>query len=167
MQLQYPSLIAVCGLILNFFLPTDASRQPAEAAVAQPPAENSVNTQAQPSSSNGARVSAPAPASVTETSGLAAEEKERAGDKLEHKAVVPGEKGEGTLLQPWTDHRGRLNEPFLRSLTQRAVSVVIRHPGRISALLSNAVASQYVLRRAFNRFLLKTQGVGRGLFLKS
>jgi hypothetical protein len=81
--------------------------------------------------------------------------------------VVPGEKGEGTLLQPWTDHRGRLNEPFLRSLTQRAVSVVIRHPGRISALLSNAVASQYVLRIAFNQFLLKTQGYGRGLFLKS
>lgn len=40
-----------------------------------------------------------------------------------------GDKGEGTLLQPWSDHHGRLNEPFLRSLTQRAVSIVIRHPG--------------------------------------
>ncbi|KAK9915548.1 hypothetical protein WJX75_000584 [Coccomyxa subellipsoidea] len=55
----------------------DASRQPAEAAAARPPAENS----------------------------------------------------------PWTDHRGRLNEPFLRSLTQRAVSVVIRHPGIPEELL--------------------------------
>lgn len=149
MQLQYPSLTAVRGFISTFFWPTDASRQPAEAAAAQPPAENSVNMDAQPSSSNGATASAPTPASVTETSSPAAEEKERAGDKHEHEAAVPGEKGEGTLLQPWTDHRGRLNEPFLRSLTQRAVSVVIRHPGRISTLLSNAVASQYVLRIAF------------------
>lgn len=37
--------------------------------------------------------------------------------------------GRGRVLQPWTDHRGRLNEPFLRSLTQRAVSIVIRCPG--------------------------------------
>jgi len=39
--------------------------------------------------------------------------------------------GKGLVLQPWTDHRGRLNEPFLRSLTQRAVSIVIRCPGRL------------------------------------
>ena len=35
---------------------------------------------------------------------------------------------EATLL-PWTDHQGRLNRPLWRALTQRAISLVIRHPG--------------------------------------
>ncbi|BDA44462.1 hypothetical protein COCOBI_05-6470 [Coccomyxa sp. Obi] len=52
-----------------------------------------------------------------------------------------GDKGEGTLLQPWSDHHGRLNEPFLRSLTQRAVSIVIRHPGIPEDLLVNELGA--------------------------
>lgn len=37
----------------------------------------------------------------------------------------------GTLLRPWTDHRGALNEPYWAALTQRVMSVVMRNPGEI------------------------------------
>ena len=41
-----------------------------------------------------------------------------------------GEPAAGELmLLPWTDHNGRLNRPLWRALTQRAISLVIRHPG--------------------------------------
>ena len=32
-------------------------------------------------------------------------------------------------IAPWTDANGRLNEPYWRSLTQRAMSAVLRSPG--------------------------------------
>ena len=87
----------------------------------------------QQSSSKGATASAPAPLKAKEGRD-APGEAARTGEQRQQRGVV-GEEGQRTLLQPWTDHRGRLNEPFLRSLTQRAVSVVIRHPGMNLALL--------------------------------
>ena len=34
-----------------------------------------------------------------------------------------------TLLKPWTDHTGALNEPYWAALTQRVMSVIMRNPG--------------------------------------
>ena len=37
--------------------------------------------------------------------------------------------GADAVLMPWQDQKGRLNEPLWRALSQRAVSIVLRHPG--------------------------------------
>lgn len=135
-----------------------SSGQPSEAGTSALPAATPANSAAQQGSSNG-KISAAAPPESTnagvaagekgaagsqseEQQGAAMKEGAAGGRKKQQQGVledwgqseahqgqeVSGE-GEGTLLQPWSDHRGRLNEPFLRSITQRAVSIVIRHPG--------------------------------------
>ncbi len=45
-------------------------------------------------------------------------------------AASNGQRAEGhSLLQPWLNHEGQLNEPFWSGLTRRALSVVMRNPG--------------------------------------
>ncbi len=136
-----------------------SSGQPSEAGTSDLPAATPANPAAQQGSSNGTVSAAAPPTESTNAGVAAGEkgaagarseeqqgaamkegvaggrkkqqqgELEDGGQSEAHQGQEVSGEGEGTLLQPWSDHRGRLNEPFLRSITQRAVSIVIRHPG--------------------------------------
>ena len=76
---------------------------------------------------------APAPAAVAQT---VAQDREpgatterHAGARAAAAQSLDPNPGGARLLVPWRDHRGRLLEGMWQRLVQRALSVVVRHPG--------------------------------------